>query len=400
VLFQLFRVSQTHPPPMTASCGTKKNNPLVNKKSNAKAKAKERGNDRGEDKEESVWEGVKLGFYVVGVWVSFLLFGWGQEALANESFDGEKFEFTHSQVLMQSITNVLVAGIFIVIQSAFDGSPIRLNAGVRLRHWLIASLGYQGAHYFGFKSLSYISYPVAIVVKSCKSVPVLIGEICIAGETACLVKWSSVVTLSLGVVLFLFFKPSSNPNTGKSGDFSAGSNDEFALTPEFGYGMLLIFLALICDGIYGPYQSYIRKTYHQCGAFHLMFNMNLWQGIFSFGCAYADGELVETFEFIRRHRRVIPYLVNFCASMAVGSCFIYQLQRTWGALMVSKATTVRKLMSVLISAYLFGHDIHAVQWIGVLVVFSSKFTARPIATSIRRGLGGYASGQPNKQKVG
>eukprot|EP00466_Bigelowiella_natans_P009313 jgi/Bigna1/62597/fgenesh1_kg.38_\ len=90
----------------------------------------------------------------------------------------------------------------------------------------------------------------------------------------------------------------------------------------------------------------------------------------------------------------MPYLINFCASMALGSSFIYLLQRRCGALTVTKTTTVRKLFSVLVSAYYFGHTISSVQWMGVLVVFTSKFTAPLIAS----GISSFLKGQPSSQK--
>eukprot|EP00465_Bigelowiella_longifila_P007274 CAMPEP_0185253282 /NCGR_PEP_ID=MMETSP1359-20130426/2104_1 /TAXON_ID=552665 /ORGANISM="Bigelowiella longifila, Strain CCMP242" /LENGTH=367 /DNA_ID=CAMNT_0027835643 /DNA_START=27 /DNA_END=1130 /DNA_ORIENTATION=- len=312
--------------------------------------------------------------YVLGVWIAFLIFGWTQEALAKEDFEGDAFHFTHTQVFLQSAANMIIALVAILLEASFSSSPLTLNAGVSLRHWLIASLGYQGAHFFGLHSLQYVSFPVQVVIKSCKTVPVLIGEVLIAGEQATLKKFVSVFILSFGVVLFLFFKPSKKR--------SSGGVDEFEMTPEFLLGLFMILLALICDGIYGPYQNFIKNTYNRCGAFHLMFNMNLWQGIFSFIWAAADGELMETVHFVQKHPSVVPYLIHFCASMAIGSSFIYLLQRRCGALTVTKTTTVRKLFSVLVSAYYFGHTISPVQWMGVLVVFTSKFTAPLITAGI------------------
>mmetsp|Transcript_14342 Transcript_14342/g.28930 ORF Transcript_14342/g.28930 Transcript_14342/m.28930 type:complete len:368 (+) Transcript_14342:32-1135(+) len=334
-----------------------------------------------ESEEQHTWgEFLVLGFYVVGVWVSFLVFGWTQEMLAAQDFEGKKFNFTHVSVLLQSVANMLTAFIAIVLETLITKKPFTVGAGVRVQDWIVASLGYQGAHFFGFQSLQYVSFPVQIVCKSCKTIPVMIGEVLIAGERATLKKFVSVILLSIGVILFLFFKPSKKFKHA----------DEFEFTWTFLYGLFLILLALICDGIYGPYQNKIRNKYKLCGAFNLMFNMNMFQGLFSFIWAVGDGELQEAFHFIQTHSRVVPYLVNFCASMAVGSSFIYLLQRKCGALMVSKTTTVRKLMSVLVSASYFGHPISPVQWIGVVVVFTSKFTA-PYFVNLIKSLQGSST---------
>eukprot|EP00471_Norrisiella_sphaerica_P001888 CAMPEP_0184479992 /NCGR_PEP_ID=MMETSP0113_2-20130426/1490_1 /TAXON_ID=91329 /ORGANISM="Norrisiella sphaerica, Strain BC52" /LENGTH=382 /DNA_ID=CAMNT_0026858173 /DNA_START=86 /DNA_END=1234 /DNA_ORIENTATION=+ len=370
-----------------------RNNTINGNVAGAKS-SKKAPNERKEAKKEpSLIEHVLFYVYVIGVWTAFLSYSWTQEALAKEDFDGKKFHFTHTQVFLQSSANMLVALVAICLETWYKSGDFTLNAGVNLKHWLIASLGYQGAHFFGLHSLHYVSFPVQIVIKSCKTVPVLIGEVLIAGEKATLKKCVSVVILSLGVILFLFFKPSK-----KKGIAAGTGDDEFEMTSEFFFGLFMILLALICDGIYGPYQSFIKNTYEKCGAFHLMFNMNLWQGIFSFLFALGDGELMQFLGFVQQHPSVIPYLINFCASMAIGSSFIYLLQRSCGALTVTKTTTVRKLFSVLFSAFYFGHTISAVQWIGVVVVFSTKFTA-PMVAGQMSALLGFQKQRQAKQKI-
>eukprot|EP00467_Chlorarachnion_reptans_P015421 CAMPEP_0114511550 /NCGR_PEP_ID=MMETSP0109-20121206/14461_1 /TAXON_ID=29199 /ORGANISM="Chlorarachnion reptans, Strain CCCM449" /LENGTH=394 /DNA_ID=CAMNT_0001691093 /DNA_START=182 /DNA_END=1366 /DNA_ORIENTATION=+ len=330
----------------------------------------------------TMWDSVSFCLYVLGVWISFLVLGWTQEALGGvgeERADGKKtgFKYTHTLVLLQSLGNMAVAVVFILLESMWKGKPLTLNAGVNVRHWIVAALGYQGAHFFGLLSLQYVTFPVQIVCKSCKTIPVLIGEVLIAGERASLKKFVSVFILSIGVILFLFFKPSKKFK----------GSDEFEMTPEFLFGLMMILLALICDGVYGPYQNYIRDNYHLCGAFHLMFNMNLWQGIFSSIWCLIDGEFAEAYSFLLKYPEALRLLINYCASMALGSCFIYLLQRRCGALVVTKTTTVRKLFSVLVSAYYFGHTISPVQWVGVLVVFTSKLSA-PAVTNLIKGLVG------------
>ena len=150
--------------------------------------------------------------------------------------------------------------------------------------------------------------------------------------------------------------------------------------------MMMIALALVCDAIYGPYQSAIvgkrKKDVEEAqrisnapgvkrskkldksinvtteinvpvdiSCFHLMFNMNAWQGLFSLIIAYAHGDLPEFVAFVERQPTVVPMITMMCITMACGNIFIFAMQRYFGSLEVTITTTVRKLVSVLLSVF-------------------------------------------------
>ena len=50
---------------------------------------------------------------------------------------------------------------------------------------------------------------------------------------------------------------------------SKKKSPDMELTPTFFLGLTLVFAALICDGIYGPYQNKICNKYKP-SQFHLM----------------------------------------------------------------------------------------------------------------------------------
>jgi UDP-galactose transporter B1 len=211
---------------------------------------------------------MKLYTLAVGVWVSFVAFGWAQETLTSHKFGekGERFEHTSALVLLQSVGNAVVAYIALVMQ---HGPRVSVTGGVPTKDWLIAALGYLGAHKAGLEALKFIIFPLQVVVKSCKSIPVMAGEMLIANVKHSPAKRMSVFVMTMGVIAFTLLAPSK-----------AGSQ-AFQLDRKTVIGLSLVFVALVCDGIYGPYQSKIAKEY-KVSEFHLMLNMNLWQGLFSF----------------------------------------------------------------------------------------------------------------------
>merc|ERR1719387_2043302 len=69
-----------------------------------------------------------------------------------------------------------------------------------------------------------------------------------------------------------------------------GGSDSFSVDSKTLFGLGMVFLALICDGLYGPYQNKIVDKYKP-SAYHLMFNMNMWEAMFSLVICLSTGEI-------------------------------------------------------------------------------------------------------------
>ncbi|KAJ8611489.1 hypothetical protein CTAYLR_010309 [Chrysophaeum taylorii] len=289
-------------------------------------------------------------FFVLaaGVIGSFTAFGFAQEAVTKTDFDGERFQFSTFLVLLQSLGNATVAGVVLLARNK------SLSGDVPVSEWLVAALGYFGAHKFGLMALSYISFPMQTVCKSCKAIPVMVGEKIFAKKRHSLAKTLGVLCMCVGVVMFTLLGPAKASKKAES--------------PAI--GLLLVLAALACDGLYGPYQTAIQTKAKDLTAWHLMFNMNLYQGLLSLALSYDD--LPKAIAFCARHPRVIHLLALFSAAMALGNIFIYQLQAAFGSLEVTKVTTTRKLVSVLASVFFFGHALTLPQWLAVFIVIFNK----------------------------
>lgn len=218
---------------------------------------------------------LKLAFLAIGVQASFILLGLAQESLTSTEFGAEKerFSYTSSLVLVQSAGNALVA---LVCLLAAQGSKLSLTAGVPVRSWLLVAAGYLGAHKCGLEALRWIIFPLQVVVKSCKPIPVLFGEMLVAKTAHSRKKKLSVFLLTAGVAMFMLAKPK-----GK---------ESFVLDKKTLWGLTFVVLGLVCDGFYGPLQNRIAKEHAEVSAHHLMFNLNFWQGLFALGHTLWLGE--------------------------------------------------------------------------------------------------------------
>lgn len=314
-----------------------------------------------------------------GVLTTFTAFGYAQEAVTGTEWgeNKERFKEISFLVLLQTCGNMIVSSCCLLFS---HGSKTNFTASVPTTDWLKVAVTYLGAHQFGLMALSYIPFPLQVVCKSCKAIPVMIGETIFAGKVHPRKKQLAVVLMCVGVVSFTLL---GKAKKGKSD----GSNSETLI------GLGFVLLALICDGIYGPYQNKICQDYKP-SSYHLMFNMNLWEGISALAICLATGQLGRGIAFVQAHPEIVPKMAIFCSMMAVGNVFIFSLQAKYGALVVTITTTMRKLISVLFSVFMFGHSMHPLQWVCVFFVFFSGQIAgfivsqlnleRPSATEMKK----------------
>ena len=307
-----------------------------------------------------------------GVLLSFSISSLTQEALTRTAYDGERFEFKNCLLFIQSAAAAAVACAMLVrtraAAAAGGGGGERRRARADragLWRWVVVVGAYYASHWLSLASLRDLSYPVHVTVKSCKAIPVAVGERVLTGTRHPPAKYLGVLAMCVGVALFLLCTPSEG-----------GGGDATATTGAAGIAM--VAGALVADGVYAGHQADLVT---RCASeWTLMLHMNAWQGVLSLAQCYASGdEVARCLAFVRRHPACGPDLVAFTVSKAVGNLCVYRLLRESGTIVVATVTTLRKVLSVLLSVYAYGHAVSAVQWAALGVVFLHKYVGRALA---------------------
>jgi solute carrier family 35 (UDP-galactose transporter), member B1 len=65
--------------------------------------------------------------------------------------------------------------------------------------------------------------------------------------------------------------------------------------------------------------------------------------------------------------------------MSIGNVFIYKIQREFGALAVTKTTTVRKFVSLALSIMWFGHTLGLSHYVSMALVFAAPVLEQRIS---------------------
>lgn len=126
----------------------------------------------------------------------------------------------------------------------------------------ILGLTSMGSTFTSVRSLRFVIYPIQVLAKSCKPVPVmLMGTL--MGKRYDLRKYINVVMIVIGVALFM-----------GGGHNSKGKDDDEKSSSSQFLGILLLFISLCFDGGTGAYEDKLMSV-HSVQPFDLMYNIQL-----------------------------------------------------------------------------------------------------------------------------
>ncbi|KYQ91048.1 Galactose transporter [Tieghemostelium lacteum] len=288
-------------------------------------------------------------FCVVGIYIFYLYYGKAQEQLNAISYGEEKkkFGFTGFLLFSQCVFNVLSAWIVsLIVGGKKDSTPF-------LKYGFVSTLLVIST-YLSNHSIRYISYPSQVLAKSCKPVPVLIMGVLFFKRKYNLLKYFIVVIVCIGIAIFMYPRRSKSNITNEGYDHITG--------------YILLFSSLMMDGIMGPFQDKMVRTYRP-SATHMMLNTNIWNCMLFAIITFLTGEFKPAFDFIFQYPEVIPTILVFCITSAIGQQFIFLTTNKLGSLNCSTITTTRKFFSILASIFWFGHKINSQQWFAIGLVF-------------------------------
>ncbi|CCM01898.1 uncharacterized protein FIBRA_03969 [Fibroporia radiculosa] len=246
------------------------------------------------------------------------------------------------------------------------------NKSLLLRY-LQCSVFITAAAPFGFAALSYITYPTMVLGKSCKLVPVMIMNVLLYRRRFAPHKYLVVGMVTLGITVFMGFG-AEKPSKTKAGP------ELSAYAQLIGITYLLINLAI--DGATNSTQDEIFAQYRVTGQ-QMMFWINVFCTLLTSVISIlplpyipvlhpSDNgtELQGALEFIRTHPSVTMPLAQYALTGALGQLFIFETLQHFGSLTLVTITLTRKLFTMLLSVFVYGHKLSAEQWLGAAIVFA------------------------------
>ena len=261
---------------------------------------------------------------IIGIMISFLLQGMAQETL----YVKYKYKDTIFFTLIQFLGYFIFSSRFF-----FDLLMSKTQLKGNFRMYLLGSIFLCCSMLFSNLSVEKLSYPTAVLFKSSKLIPVMIGGYFFLNKRYSIFEIISILSIVIGLVgISLSDKYSKN---------------QFNL-----FGVFLSTFSLICDAVassiqekaldmYGASQSEVITMLYFIGSIII--------GIISL----FSGQLIRGIKQCIIHPPMMIYLGLFAFLGAIGVQFVYTLIKLFGSIIAVMVTSVRKSLTVCISYILF-----------------------------------------------
>ena len=166
----------------------------------------------------------------------------------------------------------------------------------------------------------YVIFPIQVLAKSCKPVPVMIMG-ALMGKKYPLRKYLNVCLIVLGVGLFMGGGSSHKKQPPSATATATTESDQESTTsnPMQIFGIILLFISLCFDGGTGAYEDKLMAVHH-VGPFDLMYNIQLGKTIIA-GVALVV--LNQVHVFVQMCQEMGFVLVALGLTGAMGQVFIF-----------------------------------------------------------------------------
>lgn len=250
---------------------------------------------------------------------------------------------------------------------------------------ILVSISSSLASPFGYASLAHIDYLTFILAKSCKLLPVMVLHLTIFRKRYPLYKYGVVLMVTLGVATFTLHHPGTSKKVAAAAEKSSGSSM---------WGIFLLSINLLLDGLTNTTQDHIfssPKLYTRFTGPQMMVAQNVLSTALTTGYLLimphlsqsgilhnllpfpippsSETELWSAISFLQRHPEALKSVLGFAACGAVGQLFIFYTLSHYSSLILVTVTVTRKMLTMLLSVFWFGHSLSAGQWLGISLVF-------------------------------
>jgi adenosine 3'-phospho 5'-phosphosulfate transporter B2 len=289
-------------------------------------------------------------FYASGVIGTLLVYGVLQERLMTMPYGGELFKVSTYLVFCNRVVNCAYASAMIAINQEDVGNK------APLWKYMVISLSNVAATTCQYEALKYVSFPVQMLGKSFKMMPVMIWGIIISGKSYGRLDWGIAACVTFGVTEFLM-----------TGNISAPVDQGNSM-----FGLLLLVAFLACDGLTSTMQEKLFKE-HKTTKFNQMLYVNACSAGTSLTALLASGNLSSCIAFTFAHAEFARDVMVLSASAAASQYFIYAQVLEFGALVFAATMNVRQVVSIIVSCIQYHHVITWLQMCGLFLVFAALF---------------------------
>lgn len=311
-------------------------------------------------------DGLRLMIVASGICCSYWLYGFLQEKLITKSRLGASFV-----LVIQTFANIVIATMWQTLETrkrTTESEP--KTATMKLNHPLLflTSTCYVFAMVCSNESLRFVSYPVAVLAKSCKLIPTMVMGSLIERRQYSMQQWLSALCISAGIAIFNQSRISSNQAADVSLSLSSDGDN------QYWKGMVLLCISLGMDGFLGAFQGMLKRSGVENNqrpptAVETMMYINVYSLSMMIPLAVLSGQMGEGIRLLQNSEQLRMNVAILTGVVSFGQIFIFLCIDWYSSLVTTTITTTRKFFTILFSVLYFGHTFTVGQWTSVFMVF-------------------------------
>jgi len=302
----------------------------------------------------------KFCFCFLGLQASYLTWGYMQELIMTSDFtptksapDG-KFPSAAFCVFSNRFLAIIVAMIAVKLRHG----AVLANNTAPLIAFTPCALSNTMSSWSQYASLRYVSFPVQTVFKSSKIIPVMLMGKLLKGTAYPWGQYAEAALITTGVAIFSVASKESDGETATSMS-----------------GLFFLCLYIFFDSFTSQWQDKVYSKYGRSNVdpYQMMLGVNSSAICITTAGLIITGDFPIVYEFLKANPAVFQYNVITAITSASGQLCIYYTIKEFGPIVFTIIMTTRQMISICLSAVIFGHVITIKALVGAVLVFGVLF---------------------------
>lgn len=196
-------------------------------------------------------------------------------------------------------------------------------------------------------SLEYLNYPTQVIFKSTKLMAVMAASVIVLAKRYDALQWVAAALLVLSATFF--------------------SLGDVAVAPQWSeMGIVIVVLSLVADAGHSISQDLVMNK-HRASVLETMLFTNFFGACCTLVVLVAKGELAPAVAFCHRHPQAYVLFVGRAFIIYCGVLCFAQLIKRFDVVLATAITTVRKILTILLSFVLYPKPFTPMYVVGMLV---------------------------------
>jgi adenosine 3'-phospho 5'-phosphosulfate transporter B2 len=303
----------------------------------------------------------KFGLCFMGLQLSYLTWGYMQELIMTTTFTptprvpSGKFPSAAFCVFSNRFLAVIVA----LLAVRYKHGAFFANNTAPLWAFTPCALSNTLSSWSQYASLKYVSFPVQTVFKSSKIIPVMVMGKVLKGTSYPMNQYFEALLITIGVAIFSIMSKSSD---------KAEASTEIL-------GLIFLLIYICFDSFTSQWQDKVYTQYGRVNVdpYQMMLGVNVSAICITTAGLIVTGDIPVVFEFLVANPEAFRYNIITAITSASGQLCIFYTIKEFGPIVFTIIMTTRQMLSICISAMLFGHQISLKAASGAAVVFGVLF---------------------------